>query len=74
LDEVAQILANLLEAIRVIADTLEPFMPVTSRKIFDLLNVDDATARAPYGDGLKPGHTVKAPIALFPRIEKNAKA
>jgi methionyl-tRNA synthetase len=49
-------------------------MPVTSRKIFDLLNVDDATARAPYGDGLKPGHTVKAPIALFPRIEKNAKA
>jgi len=74
LDEVAQILANLLEAIRVIADTLEPFMPVTSRKIFDLLNVDGATTQAPYGDGLKPGHKVKAPIPLFPRIEKAAKA
>ena len=74
LDEVAQILANLLEAIRVIADTLEPFMPVTSRKIFDLLNTDGATAHAPYGDGLKPSHRVKAPIALFPRIEKAAKA
>ena len=74
LDEVAQILANLLEAIRVIADTLEPFMPVTTRKIFGLLNVEGAAARAPYGGGLKAGHTVKASIALFPRIEKPAKA
>jgi hypothetical protein len=49
-------------------------MPVTSRRIFDLLNVDGVAARAPYGDGLKPGHTVKAPVALFPRIEKTAKA
>jgi methionyl-tRNA synthetase len=73
MSEVARILANLLEAIRVIADTLEPFMPVTSHKIFDLLNVDGAAAHAPYGSGLKPGHTVKAPIALFPRIEKVAK-
>ena len=74
MDEVAQILANLLEALRVIADTLEPFMPVTAGKIFDLLNVNDTAARAPYGGGLKPGHKVKAPIALFPRIEKSAKA
>jgi len=64
----------LLEAIRVIADTLEPFMLVTSHKIFDLLNVDGASAHAPYGDGLKPGHQVKASIALFPRIEKTTKA
>jgi methionyl-tRNA synthetase len=74
LDEVAQILANLLEALRVIADTLEPFMPVTAGKIFNLLNVNSTTARFPYGDGLKPGHKVKAPVALFPRIEKTAKA
>ena len=72
LQEVALILANLLEAIRVIADTLEPFMPVTARKIFDMLNVDEETARKPFGAGLKPGHKVKAPIALFPRIEKTA--
>jgi methionyl-tRNA synthetase len=74
LDEVAQILANLVEAVRVIGDALEPFMPVTSRKIFDLLNVDSAAARAPYGAGLKAGHIVKAPIALFPRIERLEKA
>ena len=75
LEEVAQILANLLEAIRVIADTLEPFMPVTSGKVFDLLNVDqEAEKRAPYGQGLKRGHTVKSPIPLFPRIEKPADA
>jgi methionyl-tRNA synthetase len=73
LDEVAQILVNLLEAIRVIADALEPFMPVTSGKIFNLLNVDSAAARAPYGAGLKAGHTVKAPVPLFPRIEKQEK-
>ena len=74
LDEVAGILSNLLEAIRVIADALEPFMPVTSRKIFDLLNVEGSAARAQFGAGLKPGHTVKPPIALFPRIEKTTKA
>jgi methionyl-tRNA synthetase len=68
--EVDQILANLVEAIRVIADALEPFMPVTTQKIFEMLNVDEDTARKPYGEGLKPGHKINPPIALFPRIEK----
>jgi methionyl-tRNA synthetase len=70
LPRVGAILANLLEALRVIADTLEPFMPVTSGKILALLNVDAATARMPFGAGIKPGHKVNPPIALFPRIEK----
>jgi methionyl-tRNA synthetase len=69
LPTVEQILANLLEGLRVVADTLEPFMPVTARKIFEMLNVDEATARKPFGEGLKAGHKVKAPVALFPRIE-----
>ncbi len=73
LDEVAQIIANLLEALRVIADALQPFMPVTARKIFELLNIDQSRAHAPYGDGLKPGHKVRPPVALFPRIEKTSK-
>jgi methionyl-tRNA synthetase len=72
--EVAQVLANLLETIRIIADALEPFMPVTSRKIFDLLNLDEQAARATYGEGLKPGHKINPPVALFPRIEKTANA
>lgn len=67
---VAQILANLLEALRVTADVLEPFMPVTARKLFAMLAVDQAAAALPYGQGLKPGHQVKAASALFPRIEK----
>jgi methionyl-tRNA synthetase len=69
---VGQILANLIEALRVVADTLEPFMPVTAGKVFDMLNLDEKLARAAYGEGLKPGHKVNAPVALFPRIEKTA--
>jgi methionyl-tRNA synthetase len=67
---VEQILANLLEALRVAADLLEPFLPTMSAKLVDLLNVDEKTLRAPYGEGLKPGHSVKPPIPLFPRIDK----
>lgn len=70
---VEQILANLLEALRVAADMLEPFMPTTAAKLADLLNADEATLRAPYGEGLKPGHRVKPPIPLFPRIDKKSK-
>ncbi len=55
---VEQILANLLEGLRVVADLLEPFMPTTSAKLAELLQVDDATLRAPFGDGLKTGHRV----------------
>lgn len=70
LPRVAEILANLCEGLRVVADTLEPFMPVTSRKLLDLLAVDEVTAHAPFGKGLKPGHRVNAATPLFPRIEK----
>src|SRR5713101_1886411 len=66
LPTVEQILANLLEGLRVIADNLEPFMPVTAKKIFAMLNLDEATAHQPYGEGLKPGHKVNPPVALFP--------
>jgi methionyl-tRNA synthetase len=67
---VAEIIATLLEGLRVVADALEPFMPATSRRLLDLLAVDEAVARLPYGEGLKPGHRVNPPAALFPRIVK----
>ena len=70
LPRVAQILANLVEGLRVVADTLGPFMPVTAKKILALLNVDEKLARAPYGDGIKPGHRVNPATPLFPRIDK----
>ncbi len=70
LPRVAQILANLIEGLRVVAVAVEPFMPVTAQRIVDLLQVDEATAAAPYGQGRNRGHRVKAPTPLFPRIEK----
>jgi methionyl-tRNA synthetase len=70
LPRVAQILANLLEGLRITGDNLEPFMPVSSARILDLLNCDAAIASAPFGEGLTSGHSVKPPVPLFPRIEK----
>jgi methionyl-tRNA synthetase len=67
---VAQILANLLEGLRLIAAALEPFMPETVRRISAMLRIDDELLFAPLGEGLKPGHQLGDPIALFPRIEK----
>ena len=72
LPRVAQILCNLTESLRVVGSTLEPFMPVTSRRILDLLQADEATTAAPYGQGLKAGHKVKPATPLFPRIDKKA--
>jgi methionyl-tRNA synthetase len=74
LPRVAQILANLVEALRVTADNLEPFMPITSAKILDLLNVDEKQAHAPYGHGIARGHRIKPTTPLFPRIDKKARA
>jgi methionyl-tRNA synthetase len=70
LPRVAEIIATLIEGLRVVADVLEPFMPITSGRLLELLAADDVTARAPYGRGFKPGHRVNAPVQLFPRIEK----
>jgi methionyl-tRNA synthetase len=67
---VEQILANLLEALRVTADMLSPFMPIMTAKIAELLNCDEAKLRAPYGQGFKPGDRVKPTVPLFPRIDK----
>ncbi|MGH7948838.1 MAG: class I tRNA ligase family protein, partial [Candidatus Binataceae bacterium] len=74
LPRVAEILASLLEALRVAADALEPFMPATAEQLMRLLGVSGDLARAPFGAGLKPGHRVNPSEALFPRIEKDARA
>jgi methionyl-tRNA synthetase len=66
----AQIMSNLAEALRVAAFALEPFMPVTSRRMTDLLQVEERVAGAPYGQGLKAGHKLKPATPLFPRIDK----
>ncbi|MGH7907483.1 MAG: methionine--tRNA ligase, partial [Candidatus Binataceae bacterium] len=70
---VAEILTNLLESLRVVANVLGPFMPVTSARMTDLLNLDDEILAKPFGEGLRLGHKVKPPVPLFPRIEQPAK-
>jgi len=70
---IQQILANLIEGLRVITGTLEPFMPVTAEKLRAMLDVNADEACLPYGEGLKAGHKVKSPTALFPRIDTKAK-
>jgi methionyl-tRNA synthetase len=65
---VAQILANLIESLRVVALALEPFLPLTAARMCELLQIDPSDA-TPYGAGLRPGHRVKPAVALFPRIE-----
>jgi methionyl-tRNA synthetase len=74
LPRVGQILANLLEGLRVIAAALEPYMPRQSARLFDLLGVGGSSATAPFGAGLRRGDRVKPPLALFPRIEKAERA
>ncbi len=74
LPRVAQILANLLEGLRVIAGALEPYMPRQSAKLLDLLGVNGAQTYAPFGAGLKAGDRVKPPVALFPRIDTKDRA
>ncbi|HEY6393837.1 MAG TPA: methionine--tRNA ligase [Candidatus Binataceae bacterium] len=73
LPRVAEILANLLEGLRVAADTLHPFMPAASQQLLELLSVAPGTARLPFGTGIKKGHRVKPATPLFPRIDKAAR-
>ncbi len=74
LPRVAQILANLVEGLRVVADTLEPFMPITSKNILSLLNVDEKTRARAIRTRHPPGHRVNPTTPLFPRIDKKDRA
>lgn len=72
LPRVGAILHNLLEALRVSAQLLVPFLPDTSATIFSLLNfpADQQQAyKLPWGKAFTPGHQVQKPQALFPRIQ-----
>lgn len=71
---VGEILHHLLEALRVTACLLSPFLPDTAEKIKSFLNISTSvSARHPvWGGCFPPGHTVRKPIVLFPRIETEA--
>ena len=72
---VGTILRNLAEALRRSAVLLTPFLPDTATKIFELLDLPPAElARRDlaWGSRFAPGHRVKAPVPLFPRLDAKA--
>lgn len=71
---VGEILHHLLEAIRMAARLLSPFLPETAKEIQTLLGVSRETSGQPssWGEFFLAGHKVNPPKVLFPRIEPTA--
>jgi methionyl-tRNA synthetase len=72
---VGEVLHHLVEAIRMIARLIAPFMPDTAIELRLLLGLseDDPVCRAAWGECFAAGHVISAPKVLFPRIETEAK-
>jgi methionyl-tRNA synthetase len=71
LPRVGAVLHNLLEALRVAAQLLAPFLPDAGAKIFTMLALPAEQIRAydlPWGRAFTPGHRVQKPQPLFPRL------
>jgi methionyl-tRNA synthetase len=63
---------NLLEALRVIAILISPFMPGSAQKIVDQLGITDAASQGfssiRLWGGIAPGRSLNRAEALFPRV------
>jgi len=71
-DRLASVMYNLLEAIRIIALLVAPFMPETGARITKILNGDPKNLTLDGQDqwgGLQPGIDIEKAAPLFPRIE-----
>ncbi len=69
---VGAILHNCIEALRVAAQLVAPFLPESAEKIREALGVEPeqfANLDLPWGDAFSDDHTVSGPINLFPRVE-----
>lgn len=72
-DELTKVLGTLIEALRLIAWLLIPFMPETARKIFDALGFSNEESRA-FSEAIVWGAQAAKPqpkkiAALFPRLD-----
>ena len=67
------VLYNLLESIRICAIFLSPFLPDTSKKIFDQLNTQNRTYETKDFDMLESPITLNTPQHLFSRIDETVK-
>ena len=69
-ERLSTVLYNLLEAIRIIAVELSPFMPDTGKAILSQINCDEASYESILSFGAaKTGVKVAAPTPLFNRID-----
>ncbi len=68
-DRLETVLYNLLESIRVCAIFLSPYLPDTSKKIFDQLNTNKREYDTKEFGNLESPITLNSPIHLFDRIE-----
>jgi methionyl-tRNA synthetase len=66
-----EVLYNLAEVCRILAVLLWPFLPETASKIYQQLGLSGAPDKfsAASWDGLKAGHAIGTPSALFPKKE-----
>lgn len=76
-DELAAVIYNALEAIRIIALYMAPFMPNTSAAVFERLSLGEITAmtdieEATIWGGLSAGNVVEIGDPLFPRLDVDA--
>jgi methionyl-tRNA synthetase len=68
------VIYNLLEAIRMAAVMLQPFIPETSEKIFEQLNTKNKSWKSlTTFNGLKSNQKLNNPEVLFARIDKDKK-
>ncbi|MGI6329463.1 MAG: methionine--tRNA ligase [Bacilli bacterium] len=73
-DELATVMYNLLESIRFIAVLLQPFMPETSNKIFNLIKSEKCDLKSlETFTGIEVGSKIEKGKPLFMRINKEEK-
>ena len=71
-ERLGEVLYNLTESCRLLAVWLQPYLPTTSQRIMEQLNLPKDTvniAESGWGE-LTTGHKVNKPEALFPRRDK----
>lgn len=72
--ELANVMYNLTESLRIISALVSPFIPATAEKVWKQLNIEGEFANLRLSDikawgGTPAGMTVGTPEQLFPRIE-----
>jgi len=72
--ELALMMYNLLETLRIVAMAIYPFMPETAKNVWAQLGIKEDLEKLPFSDikiwgKLQSGHAVSKANPLFPRIE-----